>query len=168
MTNPIEVSALERQIEDLIASYPELAEDETLRADMIDGETDAAKILSRVVNRMQEAEAMCRAIVARKNDLDARHARFERQSDAMRSLAFRIMTAAQVRKMPLPEATLSISTRPAALMISEATQIPAEFTVTKTEVRPDREKIKEALKAGAQIPGAYLTNGSETLSVRSK
>lgn len=166
--NPIQISALERQIEDLIASYPELAEDETLRADMIDGETDAAKILSRVVNRMQEADAMALAIVQRKNALDARHARYERESDAMRALAFRIMNAANVRKMPLPEATLSISTRAPALMISDATQLPAEFTVTKTETRPDREKIKEALKAGQEVPGAYLTNGSETLSVRSK
>lgn len=166
--NPITVAALERQIEDLIASYPELAEDETLRADMISGSTDAAKILSRVVNRMQEAEAMVSAITKRKNDLDARAARFDRQADAMRALAFRIMNAAQVRKMPLPEATLSISTRGPALMISDATQIPPEFTVTKTEVKPDREKIKEALKAGQEVPGAYLTNGSEVLAVRSK
>jgi hypothetical protein len=166
--NPLNIAALERQIEDLIASYPELAEDETLRADMIDGETDATKILSRVVNRMQEADAMCAAIVKRKNDLDARHARYERESDAMRSLAFRIMNAANVRKMPLPEATLSISTRPPAVMINDLGQIPAGFTVTKTEVKPDREKIRLALKEGQEVPGAYLTNGSETLSVRVK
>jgi hypothetical protein len=166
--NPLTVAALERQIEDLIASYPELAEEETLRADVIEGETDATKILSRVVNRMQEADAMCAVIVKRKNDLDSRQARYERESEAMRSLAFRIMTAAGQRKMPLPEATLSISTRPPALAISDATQLPAEFTVTKTETRPDREKIKEALKAGQEVPGAYLTNGSETLSVRSR
>jgi hypothetical protein len=166
--NPITIAAIERQIEDLIASYPELAEDETLRADMIDGETDATKILSRIVNRMREAEEMVSAIIKRKNDLDARAARFDRQAEAMRSLAFRIMDAAQVRKMPLPEATLSIRAVPPSVLISDASQIPAEFIVTKTEERPDRQKIKEALQEGREVPGAILSNGGSTLAVKLK
>ncbi len=166
--NPLTVAALERQIEDLIASYPELAEDETLRADMISGSTDAEEILAKVVDRMMEAESMVEAIRKRVRDLEARGVAFDRRSDAMRALALRIMNAAQTRKVPLPEATLSIRAVPPAVMINDWTQIPPEFTVTKTEVKPDREKIRLALKEGREIPGAYLTNGSETLSVRVK
>jgi len=168
MTNPLDIAALEREIENLIASYPELAEDETLRADMIAGSTQSEEVLSKVVNRMQEAEAMVSAIIKRKNDLDARAARFDRQADAMRALAFRIMQAANLRKMPLPEATLSIRVNPPSVVISDESQIPAEFTITKTETRIDRAKLKEALKDGATVPGACLSNGSESLSVRSK
>lgn len=166
--NPLNITQIEREIESLIASYPELAEDENLRADMIDGETEATAILSRIVNRMQEAEAMVAAIIKRKNDLDARAARFDRQADAMRSLAFRIMQAANLRKMPLPEATLSIRVNPPSVVINDESQIPAEFTITKTETRVDRAKLKEALKDGATVPGACLSNGSETISIRVK
>lgn len=166
--HPLTISALERQIEDLIASYPELAEDETLRADMIDGETDAAKILSKVIERMQEAEMMASAIAKRVSDLNARQAAFDRRGDAMRSLACRIMNAANLRKIHLPEATLSIRSVAPSVVVTDATQLPEEFTVTKTETRPDRQKIKEALQEGKVIPGACLSNGSETLSVRSK
>jgi len=166
--NPLNIAALERQIEDLITSYPELAEDETLRADVIEGETDAAAVLSRVVDKMQEAEAMSAAIAKRVNDLPARQAAFERKGDAMRALAFRIMNAANLRKMPLPEATLSIRAVPPSVLITDAGLIPPAFTITKTETKPDRAKLKEALQAGAEIPGACLSNGSETLSVRSK
>lgn len=166
--NPLSVSALERQIEDLIASYPELAEDETLRADMISGSTNADEILSKVVDRMLEAESMSAAIAKRVNDLTARQAAFERKGDAMRALAFRIMNAANLRKMPLPEATLSIRTVAPSVVITDASQLPPEFVVTKTETRPDRQKIKEALQEGKAIPGACLSNGSETLSVRVK
>jgi len=168
MTNPLTVAALERQIEDLIASYPELAEDETLRADMVSGSTDAEEILSKVVDRMQTAEAMVSAITARKNDLDARKSRYEREAEAMRSLAFRIMNAANLRKMPLPEATLSIRSVAPSVTITDASQLPSEFVVTKTETRPDRQKIKEALQEGKIIPGACLSNGGETISIRVK
>lgn len=164
--NPLNVAQIEREIENLIASYPEMAEDETLRADMIEGSTDATAILSKIVDRMQEAETMAAAIQKRVNDLDARQKAFDRRGDAMRSLAFRIMTAANLRKMPLPEATLSIRAVPRSLAINDESQIPAEFTRTKTEL--DRGKIKQALLDGAEIPGAHLTNGSETLSVRIK
>lgn len=166
--NPLTISALERQIEDLIAAYPELAEDETLRADMISGSTNAEETLSKIVFRMQAAEARVEACSKHISLLSGRQASHEREAEAMRALAFRLMNACQQRKMKLPEATLSISTRPPALMISDATKLPPEFTVTKTETRPDREKIKEALKAGQEVPGAYLTNGSEVLAVRSK
>jgi hypothetical protein len=48
---PLNVVQIEREIERLLIDYPELAEDETLRADMIDGETDAKAVLSRIVDR---------------------------------------------------------------------------------------------------------------------
>lgn len=166
MTHPIEVAQIEREIENLIASYPELAEDETLRADMIAGSTQAEEVLSKIVDRMQEAEAMASAIAKRVNDLSARQNAFDRRGDAMRALAFRIMNAANVRKMPLPEATLSIRAVAPSLAIEDESKIPAEFT--KTETKIDRAKIKEALKAGAVVPGACLTNGSETISIRVK
>ncbi|MFC4172672.1 siphovirus Gp157 family protein [Microvirga sp. GCM10011540] len=164
--NPLNVAQIEREIETLIAAYPELAEDETLRADMIAGSTKVEEVLSSLAGRILDAQAMATAIVKRKNDLDARLAACERREEAYRSLSLRIMNAASLRKMPLPEATLSIRAVPPAVIISDEEQIPAEFT--KTKVSPDRTKIKDALAAGAEVPGAYLSNGSESLSVRTK
>lgn len=164
--NTLEIAHLEREIENLIASYPELAEDETLRADMVAGSTDAEAILSRIMDRMQEAETMAFAIQKRINDLDARQKAFDRRGEAMRALALRVMTAAQLRKMQLPEATLSIRVNPPSVVIHDESEIPSEFT--RAEIKIDRAKIKEALKAGQIVPGASLSNGSESLSVRVK
>jgi len=164
--NPLNIALIEREIENLIASFPELADDETLRADMIAGSTEAEEVLSKIVDRMQEAETMASAIAKRVNDLNARGASFDRRGDAMRALALRIMNAAQLRKMPLPEATLSIRVNPPSVIIHDETEIPDDFT--KFEIKIDRTKIKEALKAGQIVPGASLSNGSESLSVRVK
>ena len=166
MAHPIEVAALEREIENLIAAYPELAEDETLRADMIAGSTAAEEVLSALTSRILDAQAMASAIVKRKNDLDARLTACERREEAYRSLALRVMHAAQLRKMPLPEATLSLRAVPPAVIISDEGLIPPAFQKVKTS--PDRAKIKEALQAGEVVPGARLSNGSESLSVRVK
>lgn len=164
--NPLNVAQIEREIESLLIEYPELAEDERLRADMIEGETETKAVLNKIVDRMRYAETMVSAIRQRSQDLDARQKLFERRASAMRAFAFRIMTAAQVKTMPLTEATLSIRVVPASVMVSDESQIPSEFKKVKTE--PDRTKIKEALQAGQEVPGAYLTNGGSSLSVRVK
>lgn len=43
--------------------------------------------------------------------------------------------------------------------------IPDDFKVTKTEVQPDKTKIKEALKAGGEVSGAYL-NTKNNLTIK--
>lgn len=164
--NPLTINQIEREIENLIASFPELADDETLRADVVEGQTDAPAILARIVDRMLDAEAMASAIKTRIECLESRQKKFDRQGDAMRVLALRIMNAAQVRKMPLPDATLSISTRPGSVMITDQTALPSRFLRTRME--PNKTAIKEALEQGEQVPGAFLANGAETLSVRAK
>lgn len=157
---------IEREITALLSDFPELAEDEALRADVIEGQTGATAVLSRVVNRMHEAEMMAAAVAKRISDLQTRLSFFERIAVAMRALAMRIMEAANLRRMMLPEATLSIRVTPPAVIISDESQIPAEFVRTKTI--PDRARIKEALQSGAHVPGAALSNGGASLSVRIK
>ena len=45
----MDIGALEREIESLIVAYPELAEDDALKADMISGEFDVESVMSRVL-----------------------------------------------------------------------------------------------------------------------
>lgn len=162
----LNVVEIEREIERLLIDYPELTEDETLRADMIDGETDAKAVLSRVVSQMHEAKMMSAAIAKRISDLQPRQVSFDRRADAMRDLAMRIMDAANLRKMMLPEATLSVRTTPPSVVISDESLIPAQYKKTKMEI--SRTALREALQAGVEIPGAALSNGGASLSVRTK
>ena len=43
-----------------------------------------------------------------------------------------------------------------AVAISNVELLPEEFTVTKTEISADKTKIKEALKSGQEVTGAWL------------
>lgn len=162
----IDVATLRRQVEALKASYPELEEDETLFADTIEGETDVYEVLADLVRREQSAKHQAKAVYAYCESLQARAARFERQQEAARELIKRVMDAAGLRKAPLPEATLSVSAGRPKLIITDLAAIPAEFTETVTETRPDKAAIKEALQTGKAVDGAILSNAEPVLSIR--
>lgn len=51
-----------REIYALIEAYPELAEDDVLRADTIEGETDAGRVVAMLLERLRHADAMHAAL----------------------------------------------------------------------------------------------------------
>ncbi len=160
----IDLATLEREVTSLFEAYPELAEDEDLRAGMLEGSTDVMDVLARLVAQMLDAKMMSAAIATRATAIMARQARYDRREEATRKLVFKLMGIAGLRKCELPEATLSVRAGSQRAIITDESELPFEyFRVTKT---PDKTAIKDALKAGTFIPGATLTNGEDTLSVR--
>jgi hypothetical protein len=97
--------------------------------------------------------------------LKARKFRFDRREQAMRALAMKLLYAADVEKMMLPEATYSMRTVPPSVIILDENQLPDAACRFKRE--PDKVAIKQMLEVG-DVPGATLSNGSRTLSIRIK
>lgn len=160
----LDAAQAERDLADLIAAYPELAEDEMLRRDMIEGSTNAFELLNRIVMRERDANAMEASIGAIIKDLQTRKGRFERLKEAMRSLAFKVMKAGDLPKVELPIATISISRRAGGVKIVDADSIPPRFQRVVRE--PDKVAIKAALEAGKKVRGAELGEPVESLNVR--
>jgi hypothetical protein len=163
----IDPNIIRQQIANLLISNPELAEDEILRADMIEGETEAFEFLRRVERERQSAASLAGAIASNVAELGIRQERFERREKSMRALMMKIMDAADIRKAELPEATLSIRNGQQKLVgDAEPLSVGADFRRVKYEL--DRNAIKEALKAGAIVTGFTLSNAEPTLSIRTK
>lgn len=148
-----DVTVLEREFADLVAAYPELAEDEELRTDTIEGETDAYRVLGKIVAIERDANSMALAIGERTKELAARKERYTRRKDAMRALLLRLLKAADLNKVSLPEATVSVSKGRAGVEIVD-------------ESEPDKTAIKTALDAGEDVPGAVLREGQPSVTVR--
>lgn len=166
MTNYLaaDVANLEAHINDLLAAYPDLQEDEQLRQDCLEGETDLHSVLSRLVSLERDADSMSRAIAERVRDLQARRQRAERRQEAMRGLMLRVMRAAGATKAALPEATVSVSKGRDSVDITDEAKLPrwAYETVRK----PDKKAIMERLAANKNVPGAALKAGGDVLMVR--
>lgn len=160
----IDPNIIRQQVDALIAAYPELAEDATLLSDTIEGETDAFAFLSRLVQDELAFKAQASALSDVIGQFTERKARFGRQIEARRELILKIMEACNLKKAPLPEATVTVRDGSSKVVISDEQSLPEEFIRWKSE--PDRTAIKEALNAGKEVPGAMLSNGGPTISLR--
>lgn len=159
-----DVANLETMLAELIAAYPELEEDDQLKQDMLEGETDLLRILSKLVNNERDADALAKAVAGRISDLQARKARAERRKEAMRSLMFRLMKAAALPKLVLPEATLSVGKKAATVEIVDEDALPDN--VVRITRAPDKKAIADLLKSGEEVPGAKMGEPGESLTVR--
>lgn len=164
--NPQLVYRVVREISDLLAVYPELEEDEALRADTLEGETDINNVLSRLVQEREAAYAMAEGVKVPVNDLRERKARLERRGDGYGEAIERVMSAAGLSKVTLPNATISVSQGGPTAVVEDEAAIPDRFIRIKREI--DKAAINAAVKAGEEIPGVAVSNGTTRLTVRVK
>jgi hypothetical protein len=160
--NPLHVQL---QVSSLLCDFPELAEDEILRADMIEGSTDLFLLLSQIEEQRQEAVAFVEALNLRIAGIEERKARFERRDKALRKVLFSLLQNAGLPKAELALATLSVRAGTPKVIITDEQALPDALCRFKRE--PDKIKIKEALTQG-HVTGATLSNAEPILSIRVK
>lgn len=140
-------------------------DDEDAIRDTIEGEIDLAGLLAMAAAQNVTDEAMAEGINAVMVKLRDRKERIEKRVDMRRAAMLAAMTAGEIRKLETPAGTLSRkAVPPSALILSEA-EIPADYW-KPADPKLDKRAVLEALKAGTKVPGAMLSNGGETLAVR--
>lgn len=166
MNAPFDLKSVRDQITALMLAQPELADDEVLREDMIEGQTNAKEFLSQLVRKIGATQAIANGTADYIGELQERKARLERREYALRSLIFKVMQTAELKKAELPEATLSVRAGQPKVVIVNEQEIPRDFLRIKTE--PDKSRIKAAIGAGEHVPGAALSNSEPTLAILTK
>jgi hypothetical protein len=160
--NPLSHIILE--IDRLLESYPELQDDELLRLDTIEGETDALEIAARLVRWHNHAKAMEKAVAQERADLFKRQERYKHQTENAKTTIETLMRAMDVRKLELAGATVSMRAGSESVVVDDVDELPQGcFSI---ERKADKAAIKASIKAGDTIPGARLERGADTISVR--
>lgn len=142
-----------------------VAGDEEAVADAIEGETNLIEAISAAVDAILEADAEADALAGMVKRLADRKARAETRSERIRAAISDAMGTAELRKLKLPHATLTIKATPPKAVITNEIDLPTRFFVEQAP-KLDKRALLEALKAGEQIEGAQLSNGSGTLQIR--
>lgn len=156
---------IKQQIENLKLIHPELADDDWQLS--IESETDLHELLTNIVHQIDDSKALVIGTKDRFEELKARKERFEHRIEALRELAFKLMHAAEVAKVELPVATLSLRAGTQQLVgDADPTTLADEFCKISRDL--NRTAIKDALKAGQTIPGFQLSNATPSLSIRIK
>ena len=163
MTNKYNIDMLKRTIELLFERYPELKEDEELKADMLEGATDFKETMEKLLRRTQDNIYLSKACQEAERDINDRRKRFDKRIEFGRELMKRLMEAADVRKLEFPTATLSLmNTAPQVVVLNEY-EIPDDFMRIKKE--PNKILLKEVLEK-MDVPGVTLSNGGVSLVIR--
>ena len=168
MSSRLDPTFVRALIEALRVTYPAIAEDEDQWRLTLESETNLPEVASAVVRRMLEARASISGIGQYICELKVRQDRLDQRVEAMRTLAFKLMEAAHLKKLELAEATLSIrSGQPKVILSPDAADVLPDHLV-RIKREPDRVAIKEQLMRGERMAGAELSNSEPTLAVRVK
>jgi hypothetical protein len=163
MVEKYDVDMLKRTIELLLQTYPELNDDEDLKADMLEGTTDFKETMERLLRKTQDSIYLSKACQMAERDIADRRKRFDKRIEFGRELMRRLMETANVRKLEFPTATLSLMNLPIQVMIVNEDEIPDEFMRIKKE--PNKTLLKQALEK-TDVRGAALSNGGTTIVIR--
>lgn len=155
-----------RQRDGLLAAFPDLAEDEEALTDTLDGITDTGDFIARICRQAREDEAMASGLATMLRDMGERKSRLMSRAEKRRAIAMALMNAIGERRIVRPDMTITVQPGRMAVVVTDDTALPD--SLCKVERRPDKPAIREALERGEAVAGAVLSNGTETLTIRTK
>jgi hypothetical protein len=148
----------------LLRKYPELVEDEDALLDTLQGCTDLDECIEAIVRSAKEDETLSETLAVTIAKNRERKGRFERRAESKKRAAFELMSENQIKKIEAAEFTVSRRAVPQSVIITNEHLIPDRLSRITRE--PNKTAIKQALVNGEDVPGAELSNGGETISIR--
>lgn len=154
------------EIAALLRANPEITEDETLLADMIEGSTSVPETIDALLESAAGDEAMRDARKARAKELSEKASADDARRDRKRALIAKLMEAAGVKKMTVTAGTVSLIAGKPSIKIDSLESLPqGYYTLVETRVA-DKQAIKSAVESGEEIPGVSVEQKSPHIQVR--
>ena len=127
--------------------------------DSISGDLEAkATATACVIRNMESLAAQIKEAEA---GMALRRKALESRAKSLSDYLLSNMQFCGISKVESPHFALTIKKNPPAVVINEPGLIPLEFMKQPPppEAYPDKAAIKDALKAGKEVPGAHLESG---------
>jgi hypothetical protein len=165
--SPHDLKRQAQAVQQLLAAYRDIIEDdEGFAADVIEGQTDFVEIVNRMAAQDAEDEAHIAAIAAYVGDLEARKNRIKARAERRREALTKAFQTAGIKgALRCAVATVGLRDTPPKVIPTNEKLIPDEFW-KKPPPKLDKKALLAALKAKRKIPGAELSNGGVTISIR--
>lgn len=132
--------------------------------DLAEGQTNLFEAIDVLLLDDMQDRVLAEGIKFVLADLESRRERIERRTEFRRALFEQALMILERRTLERPTATITLATRPPKLTITDEAQVPSRFFKSRPVL--DKKALKEALERGEQAPGAVLSNGSMTLTIR--
>lgn len=167
--NSVVVSKLSAEISKAAEIRAALQEhdDPQLILDMIEGETSLVEAVAVIYEEMTNDIALAAGIESYIKTLSERHSRLIKAIESRRALILMAMDRTGVPTIKTPLATITMRDTAATAVITDEHKIPAQFWKPQ-DPKLDKKALTEALRNGDTVPGAQLSNGGISLTVRTK
>ncbi len=129
----------------------------------ITGELDEK--VDRIAALMTEFDADCDALKNEEARLEARRKSIESNRARLAEYTLHCLQDAGIEKCKGPRFTVMVSKNPPRVVIDDAAKIPEAFVRMEWVTTPEKAAIRDALKAGKEVPGTHLEQG-ESLRIR--
>jgi hypothetical protein len=147
----------------LKAEFPD-ADEEALRV-ALEGLSSLPEMLACALRSYLDDIALTAALGIRINDMHERISRFEQCAEKKRALITSVMERADVKKLAEPDFTVSFRATVHSVIITAEHETPQDFWRPQPPLL-DLQGLTAALRRG--VPGAVLSNGEATISVRTR
>ena len=141
--------------------------DEATILDTLEGETDINEAILEVVEEISTRKAEASAIDIRIKALQDRKSRLEKGVETLRAVICQAMDMTGIKQVKNEAATITLKPTPPSVSITDEEAIPAVFWKPQ-DPKLDKSALKQALDNGEEIPGATLSNGGITITIREK
>lgn len=142
-----------------------IGDDEQAKADAVEGETNLHEALGGAVERIFALDEMIAGIDTKLAELRTRMTRLDAQRENIRTAICVAMEAGSLKKFEHALATVSLRAVPPKAEIIDEAIIPSKFW-KEQDPKLDKKAVLDALKAEEAVPGAVLSNGSMTVSIK--
>ena len=148
----------------LLLQDPEI--DERTLADTLEGLTDFTDMLAATIKAALKDEREAAALKLEMEDNAARLKRFQDRAAYRRQTVRDAMLNADIKNITTPSFTASLRDAPPHVVVIDEKLIPQTFF----EMRPHllKRDLLAAMKDGAQVDGAALSNPGTSLTVRTR
>lgn len=154
----------ERLRNELLERWPELINDEEALGDTLEGASDLSDVTARIIRSALEDERQALSVGEHIAKVQSRKAYFEWRAARKRALALRAMTEGNLPRIIQPDFSAHVGHSRGRVIITDEDALALDYVRLKKE--PDKKAIGEALRNGATIEGATLSNPEATLTVK--
>lgn len=140
-------------------------DDPQLLLDTIEGETNLAEACVAVLEECNEDEILIAGLDTHIKQMQTRKGRMEKSVETRRNVILMAMEKAGLSTIKSPLGTMSVKPTPKQAVVTDEALIPARFWKPQ-DPKLDKGELASCLRSGEIIPGASLSNGGITLSVR--
>lgn len=153
------------QISERYNNIVALLDDETMSEDdvaaaLVEVMDDVTTKGENILSYLQKLDDIEEQAKRRKKEIDAYIKGIANRKKRLEKACIFALDNMQVKSIMTSKGELKTKKNPPAVIIDDVTKIPTQYQRQKIQVDIDKVAIKAAIKAGEEVPGAHLEQGT--------